>query len=78
MSAIQEEAIPPFKPTAREEEILSRCVDFDQFQEEIESLKTDIAWLKTRVKYLEDIVPRETHGLETREKTAKKRATSHE
>ena len=27
-----------FKPTPREEEILSRCVDYNQFREEVDAL----------------------------------------
>ena len=43
---------PEFKPTPREEEILARCVDYDQFREEIDDLKAEVKELREEVERL--------------------------
>jgi len=41
-----------FEPTPREEEILAKCVDYDQFREEITKLEAEIDRLKRMVRQL--------------------------
>jgi len=37
---------PEFKPTPREEEILAKCVDYEQFREEIDALEAKVETLE--------------------------------